>query len=388
MAYSIQRISPDNGHYFFGYYDLQPFDPSGTLHLAHKAPFMDRLPAKGDSCQLGLIDLTTGAFEKLADTQSWNFQQGAMLQWDPAAPGRRILYNCYLNGDYAGAVMDIASGQQRFLEKPIANVSRDGRWGLSINFSRLYNFRPGYGYACQKDPFFSQNHPAEDGVFLIDMATGASRLILSLETLWEFTGSYFDGDRKLVINHITFNPDASRFVLLVRTFRTDEKPHKTAVVTADRNGDNLFLLSDYGYFSHYYWTDNREIIAYADGKELACCCGIQNYRLEDLSQRGSVIDPQAFPEDNHMSLSPDGRYLLNDTYPDGARLQSLGVYDLEAGKNIPLGKFYSAEAPVIDIRCDLHPRWSHTTGLFSFDSTHEGFRGIYTASTGGSNLWK
>jgi len=30
-----------------------------------------------------------------------------------------------------------------------------------------------------------------------------------------------------------------------------------------------------------------------------------------------------------------------------------------------------------DIRSDLHNRWSRNGSLVSFDSTHEGFRGLY-----------
>lgn len=44
---------------------------------------------------------------------------------------------------------------------------------------------------------------------------------------------------------------------------------------------------------------------------------------------------------------------------------------------IELGKFYTMPRSVIDIRCDLHPRWNETGSMISFDSTHEGRRGIY-----------
>jgi len=327
---TIRRITPTDGHYFFGYYDLQPFSPDHRLHLVHRTSFMDRLQEAADRCDIGLIDLSDGRFHKLAETQSWNFQQGAMLQWDPLAPDSRILFNCFRDGAYRTCCLDIRSGKTRYLSCPVANVSRDGKWGLSINFSRLYDFRPGYGYACIPDPRFRENHPGDDGVFLMDMATGQSRCILTLDALWEFTKDYFDGDRKLVINHITFNPNATRFVLLVRNFRTDQRPHRTAAVTADLRGENLFLLSDYGYFSHYCWSSPGELMAYADGKELSCCDGIQNYRLRDLCWEGSVIDPRSFPEDNHMSISPCGRYLLNDAYPDHNREQKLFVYDLRS----------------------------------------------------------
>lgn len=42
-----------------------------------------------------------------------------------------------------------------------------------------------------------------------------------------------------------------------------------------------------------------------------------------------------------------------------------------------LGSFYSMPVSCNDIRCDLHPRWNDTGSAVSFDSTHEGYRGIY-----------
>ena len=64
----LQRITPEDGHYFFGYYDLQPFSSDNRLHLAHKVSFMDRLQKAGDRCDIGLIDLTDRAFHKLTET--------------------------------------------------------------------------------------------------------------------------------------------------------------------------------------------------------------------------------------------------------------------------------------------------------------------------------
>ena len=41
-------ITPnDDYHYFFGYYDLQPYNKSETLHLTHKASFRNKLQEKG-----------------------------------------------------------------------------------------------------------------------------------------------------------------------------------------------------------------------------------------------------------------------------------------------------------------------------------------------------
>jgi len=53
-----------------------------------------------------------------------------------------------------------------------------------------------------------------------------------------------------------------------------------------------------------------------------------------------------------------------------------GYYDLKERRGRELGAFAALPAPVTDIRCDLHPRWL-PDGRISFDSTHEGFRGLY-----------
>ena len=89
-------------------------------------------------------------------------------------------------------------GQKRFLDRPVANVSPLGDYALSINFGRMYDFRPGYGYAEFRDGFYWDKHSKEDGVFLIDLKTGKSKLVLSMDEIWEFCKGYFGGkDEKL-----------------------------------------------------------------------------------------------------------------------------------------------------------------------------------------------
>ena len=54
----LSVITPDDGYnYFFGYYDLQPFDKSGERHLAHRVKFNDRIPVKGDIAELGYVTI-------------------------------------------------------------------------------------------------------------------------------------------------------------------------------------------------------------------------------------------------------------------------------------------------------------------------------------------
>lgn len=374
----VRRISPADGNYFFGYYDLPAFSADNRLHLTHKPAFIDRLQNAQDSVEFGLIDLSDGKYRALDTTCAWNFQQGAMLQWNPANAAEEIIYNSVSADGYIGVVQNIHTGKKRFLEKPVANVSRDGKYALSINFARLYNFRPGYGYAYYEDPFYYKNHSEQDGVFLIDMETGKAKLVLSMQQIWEFSGSFFSEDQKMCINHITFNPDASRFLFLARNFPPAGKPHSTALITVNRDGSDPYLLSDYAYASHYYWKDNEHLIFHAACKELPCSRGFYNsYLMRDQTHEGELVDPRFYLCDNHMSYSPDGKTILSDTYPDHNRMQQLNLYNTETRTGTFLGNFYSMEPACGDIRCDLHPRWNRTGTAFSFDSTHEGFRGVY-----------
>ena len=374
----VRRISPEGEHFFFGYYDLQPFNADESLHLTHRSAFRNRLQCKEDSVEVGFIEMGTGKYQPLDTTYAWNFQQGAMLQWNPQAPDREVIYNTLMDGQQRGVIMDIYSGQKRYLDRPVANVSRDGKYALSINMSRLYNFRPGYGYAFPEDAFYYKNHDANDGVFLIDMETGRSKLVLSMQQIWDFSGSFFQKDEKMIINHITFNPDASRFVALVRNFPAPGQRHMTALITANRDGSDLYLLSDYGVQSHYYWLNNRDIVFYNDGKELPCQWGwCNNYILTDQTHEGKIMAEGFWYFDNHMSFTADGKLMITDTYPDQYQMQPLQLYHVEKNICANIGRFYSMPNVVTDVRCDLHPRWSRTGKTITFDSTHESFRGIY-----------
>jgi Tol biopolymer transport system component len=100
------------------------------------------------------------------------------------------------------------------------------------------------------------------------------------------------------------------------------------------------------------------------------------YLLEDQGEDVQAIDPEFFTADGHCSYSPDLRWLLYDSYPISG-YRNLYLYSLEYQHGRRLGGFYSDPRSDGDIRCDLHPRWSRSGQTITFDSTHEGYRGIY-----------
>ncbi len=415
----IKRISPDDGaQYFYGYYDNPAFDSKGRRHLCNKAGFRDRLPEKEDVCALGVIDLepkpvrgdsgssvsksgSTGmagsdspssgngissGFSQFAETTLWNFQQGAMLQF-LGGQDNVVAYNTRdSKGNYKCVVHDLSSGSIRMLSRAAANISRDGRYALSINFDRLYDFRPGYGYSGNRDKFYDIKQPEDDGIFVMDMKTGDSHLILSYREIVGIFGKASPEikSEKLLINHITFNPSADRFVFLVRNFPSPGSRWATGVGTAARDGSDVRIMMEFALASHYYWRDDERLLIWGKCAKSDDKAGMLLFN--DSNGDMAVISPEFFVKDIHCIYSPDLKYIVGDGYPDKERCRPVYLYNTETGKNTVLFRVWSMSDSITDTRCDLHNRWSPDGRSISFDSTHEGFRGVYVADL--SNILK
>ena len=368
----VKLLSPEDGHYFFGYYDLNAYDSTGTRHLCHRVPFADRIPGPQDVAELGI--LSPNGFQKIAETTAWNFQQGALLQFHGTCDDI-VYYNERVGGTCVTAVHNLKTGRKRQLPRPAACISPNGKYALSINFGRIFDFRPGYGYAGLGDPFAAVNRPEEDGVFLMDTETGHCRQIIDYARLFrEFPIPGLEGE-KLVINHITFNETSDRFLFLLRNF-----PGKsgagwgTTLITSDLQG-NMQLLLRNKFVSHYCWKNSRQILAFCAPEDTP---GL--FLLDD--PEGSWVQLRSpYPEgpsggDIHCLFSPDKRYILGDGYRDRKGYRPLFLYDTQTETVTKLLRSFSTMDAIWDIRCDLHARFDRQGKKISFDSTHDGRRHI------------
>ena len=368
-------ISPlDDGYeYFFGYYDLMPYSADGTRHLFHrtKLSYLDRLPGKDDVAELGYIDLNTGEVTVFAETTAWNFQQGAMLQWNPAAPNDEVIFNIREGNEFRCVILNVNTGARRIAERAIANVSPNGKWGLSINMPRVYDFRPGYGYGDVKDPFADVNTPDDDGIYLVDLETGKAKLIIDYARIArEFPNAEFDG-AKFVVNHVTFNTESNRFLFLNRSFPSQSNPcWATWLFTSDLDG-NIYPLLEATVVSHYHWKDEKTILSYLrfNGVE-----GI--FEIDDLSHDGVYVGDPIIIGDIHTLYSPDRRYFIGDGYPITESTRHIYIKDNVTKETAVLYSEYSKAPDILDNRCDLHNIWSPDGKKISFDSSRRGRRDI------------
>ena len=138
-----------------------------------------------------------------------------MLQYHPFLENT-VYYNVCENGKFSTVTHNFVTGEKKYTDRATACVSPDGKWGLAINFGRIYAFRPGYGYAAFKDENADVNHPENDGIYLTNMESGKSEFLISYKDLAPIAG--FSEEEKILVNHITFNRSSDRFVALVRNF--------------------------------------------------------------------------------------------------------------------------------------------------------------------------
>ena len=361
-------------HHFFGYYGIQTFNQAGTHVLALESGFHDHMPTAGDAAVIGLAEIATRRFEPLAETRAWNLQQGSMLYWLPTAPDREIIYNDREGDRAVAVVLDIHTGKRRVLPHAIAALSHDGTKAICFNYGRLCAHRPVCSYAGVRDPFADQPHPQDDGLFLMDIATGGSKLIISLAEMYAFSGKRRDmRGQHLWWNHVVFNTDSTRFAGLIRWYPEGQRRWLTAMISANVDGSDMRCLIDYGYVSHLDWRDPQTILVWAEipGQ------GRHYFYLNDVTGETEVLGGSVLTVDGHCSFSRDRRWILTDTYPDEESKRGLKLWDIANAREVLLGRFHSDPKYSEEIRCDLHPRWDREDCRVCFDSIHEGTRQVY-----------
>lgn len=376
---NIIRISPDDpGHeYFFGYYDKSPWDSTDRYMLCMRAKDTWSDVSPKDKADILLIDTRLppggkGRAVKIAQTRAWNVQQSCMLQWLGPDFSSRIIYNDYRAGKYVAVIMELATGKERVVPAPVYTVSADGKTALTLDFSRLYNLCPGYGYYNVPEKTTGIALPDATAVWKIGLEDGEVAALLSYKDIAAFQPRPEMQGHSTIhkVNHLMLSPDGKRFMALYRWFVGKRK--YTRLITSSIDGTDKYVLSDDDMVSHCCWKDNAYILAFANKKG----SGTGYYLMKDKTDQYRRCWP-GLTCDGHPGYSPDRSRIVTDTYPDRARMQSLYVMEGERGDPAVVARVVAPFKYDYDTRCDLHPRWNHSGGKICFDAVFEGHRGMY-----------
>lgn len=344
---------------FVGFYDVCPWSPSMDSLFLHEVSSDPSDPSAN------LIVLDDDGIEPVATTRAWNHQQGSRTQWHPTRDGV-LLFNDREADTLVGRVVETSGTVLDTYPRPLQAVDPTGGEYLSVNYRRLDRNSPGYGYGT--DDGSSLESPDEDGIHRVGF-DGSEELIVSFEDLITAAGVDVPHDRHY-IHHALYSPNGQQFVFLHRWM--DGETRYTRLYVADRAGETR-LLSDNRHVSHFCWLDNERLFMWGGTAE----SGSGYYILNIPSGTTEYIEALDGYGDGHPSLSPDGQWIVTDTYPDRFRQRHLMLYHIETERVISVGRFNAPFGYDGVTRCDLHPRWSPDGRLVSIDSTHAGDRRSY-----------
>ena len=379
---NIIRMSPkDNEHeYFFGYYDKSPWDATDRYMLCLRANDTSKDVSPKEKADILIIDTAdNNSITKIAETATWNVQQGCMLQWLGPDFTDRIIYNDFRNGNYCSVILKLAFSkeitvtEEKILSLPVYSVSKDGKTALTLDFSRLYRLRPGYGYYNLEESTKNEKIPDKTCIWKINIETGETAQLLKYTDFYNFEHRHEMDGAEHKVNHLMISPNGKRFMVLHRWYQGTRKFSR--LVTCSIDGTDMYNLNDADMVSHCCWKDDEHIFAFENKKD----GGLGYYLMKDktafFEKYWSEID-----FDGHPSFSPDGKFILFDRYPNKARIACVMVSDAKnkQTKNVrTIAKVFAPFKYDNDVRCDLHPRWNRAGDAVCFDSVFEGHRGLY-----------
>jgi len=261
-------------------------------------------------------------------------------------------------------------------------VATQGKYALSLTYGRLGRLRKVVGYADAIDPYAHEAHPDKDGVFLIDLKTNKTKLIVSIKDVFEKSVADYPAlaKRHMWINHTVINPSATRFLFLARG-RDDSGSLDSAMFTANMDGSELEQVIPFGTgVSHFGWRNDNEVIATFTpiGADK-----MKHYLFKDKTTDYHTVGDGFIIGNGHCTYTADGRWMATDRKAKESKSQSLWLWDMDLDQGMIL-----CSKPVIekkylsgDIRCDFHPRWNPSGNKICFDAidTETGTRQMHLA---------
>ncbi len=359
-------------HLFASYYGINSWDSTQRYATVLETDIQDRLPTEDEPATLGLVDMETLKFTPLVQTRAWNFQQGCMAHWLGTAPDRLIIFNDLRDGKFVSVIMDVHTRREvKTIPYPVSAVAPNGKEAISINFARLRNTRSDYGYGGPgQDARMDDRFPKDDGLFLVDLETGQARLLVSIADVKEMVPDVPESGVEY-FNHTLFSRDGSKIFWLARA----TPRRNTTSMTVRRDGSDLRRCFPDGWGgSHFDWLDGNRLMVTSAYDARVYCHVLFTIGKDNYHRLGRGL----LDYDGHGTFSPDGRWMVTDTYPNNKfREQKLYLMDMRTEAVLSLGRFVEPPKFTGHWRCDLHARWSPRGDVIGFNSTHTGSRQVY-----------
>ncbi|MBS10819.1 MAG: hypothetical protein CME19_04360 [Gemmatimonadetes bacterium] len=355
---------PSENHFFgyIGHAGTVPWSSDGRYIVCLRTTFQDHMPGRGEPADICLLDTANGyVVEKVDQTEGWNPQQGTMLYWNPDAPDTQFFFNdANEDGKIFTVLYDVSTRtrvkEYRYAEGPFGNsgVAQQGGWFCGLNYARMARLRRVTGYVDTWDWTVGVDHPEDDGIFKVDIATGEWEVIVSFAQLAEAIAPTHDGEPvpALFINHTLCNRANDRIYFYARAGwggNPGKKVNQPFTVRPD--GSELTLQTGF-VGGHPEWEagETNRIIGERDGKLV-----LWDTDLQDLVGQIGTPDIIKGPRGD-TALSLDGQWTVTG-YGIEKHYNEWAVYRRTDGAWARTDRYDQRPYVKGDLRSDPAPLW-------------------------------
>lgn len=406
---------------WFGYYNYDTLNHNKTKMLCNRSKIENPLIKPTDTIELGYYNLLSGQWHYIDTTDSWNWQQGAMMQWLPGVGNEdKVIYNSSRNGHLISKIKDLYTNEIKEINWPIYGITPDGRKSISIDLERSYWCRA-YHYQSVINPQKGGRIIEGDGIFEINLEENKRKLLIDINTIVNLDSDKDFDSMKHWVEHVMINPDGTKFCFLHRFSPLNDVQHyRTRICIANIDGSELQVIPGWKQYmwSHFGWKSSNDFVIYTykrpiilktannnptvNEKQTKFKFSIKNSllgiavslkrklprRINQFILRNNMyyqhyifnnhkytlfenITKSYLAIDGHPSFTSDGRYMLTDSYPDINNYRRYIVYDTVTKKGMIIAKLLENKIGN-NVECDLHPKLSKDNLNVIFDTTSSG----------------
>lgn len=405
---------------WFGYYNYDTLNTEHTKMLCNRSQSEKPAIKRGDTIELGYYEIPFGIWHHIDYSDSWNWQQGAMLQWLPSENGSetKVIYNCSRNNHLISRIHDIETDETIDIDWPIYGITPDGKKSITLDLERSYWCRA-YHYQSVENKDKDGRIIDGDGIFEIDLENNRRKLIIDINDIVNLKPDENFNEMKHWVEHIMINPDGTRFCFLHRYSPINNiRQYKTRVCLANIDGSELQVLPGWNMYSwsHFAWQGSNKFAIYTYKRPIICNNYISNKQnekiknynpqiilkhiltiikkivpqkiIKQIQHNNSFYQQYIFNEagkcvlndqwintnlniDGHPSFTFDEKYMLTDSYPNDLKYRRYIIYNIENKKSLILAKMLENSRHG-NVACDLHPKLSRDNQYVVFDTTSSG----------------
>ena len=378
----------DSSAEWFGYYNYDTLNPDHTKMLCNRSQSEKSEITKNDTIELGYYDVPEGVWHKIGESDSWNWQQGAMMQWlHGEGNDSKVIYNCSRNGHLTSLVHDIDTGEDKEIDWPIYGLTPDGKKSISLDLERSFWCRA-YHYQSVANPEKDGRVVEGDGIFEIDLENNTRRLLIDIKDVIALEPDPDFDEMKHWVEHIMINPVGTRFCFLHRYSPVNNVlQYKTRICVANIDGSNLQVIPGWNTYmwSHFGWQgpDNFVIYTYKRPsyfKNFDAPLSVKGHVKNENSvkiifRKLAVFIRKRIPKRFYKSLLAKNCYYQHYMLGDNSKykLESEWIKPYFDVDGHPSFSSVIAKMPENKLQgnasCDLHPKLSRDNQYVVFDTT-------------------